>query len=650
MQSDIIFGAAYYEEYMPDDRLEYDMRLMKAAGINTVRIAESTWSVEEHSEGIFDFSHVIRVIEAAGRYGLNVIVGTPTYAIPSWLDRLDPSILGENKFGPRQNMNITNKTYRRYAERIIRKLVSATAEFPNVIGFQIDNETKHYGTHSPEVIEGFREWLRTRFSNDIESLNYAYGMYHWSNSVASFEDLPDPTGSVNASYIGAFEEYRRGLAAEFLEWQADIVREYKRDDQFITHNFDYQWRELSGEGQQMGYSGGMQPDLNCYEAARSLTVAGTDIYSPCADDFTGWEIAFGGDIIRPLKRAPYIVLESQAQAFTGWLPYPGQLRLMALSHIASGACGIMYWPWFSIHNSIESYWKGVLSHDGEPGVIYEEVSTIGAELKKHADILTDLHKKNRIAMIVSPEALHALDHLPTDNDLCYNDVLELFHRALYELNLECDVLYDREDDWSVYDMIVFPQLYCCDDRMIEKVRDFVSGGGTIVSSFRSFFADENLRIRHDRQPHGLTDVFGMHYSMWTKDKTSCWQELLELDSADMISGYENKYWRGYASVTRNDFGKGHAWYIGAVPTDAGLKGYIRSACADAGIDVPGPAWPLIVRKAFTADGKKVTFLFNYSSDTRAVTSPVSGESIFTHRKIAKGDTITLGDWDLDIII
>ena len=40
----LLFGAAYYDEYMPYDRLDKDIEMMKKAGINTVRIAESTWS------------------------------------------------------------------------------------------------------------------------------------------------------------------------------------------------------------------------------------------------------------------------------------------------------------------------------------------------------------------------------------------------------------------------------------------------------------------------------------------------------------------------------------------------------------------------------------------------------------------------------
>ncbi len=42
-----IFGCAYYDEYMPYERVDKDMSMMKSAGITTIRIAESTWSTLE---------------------------------------------------------------------------------------------------------------------------------------------------------------------------------------------------------------------------------------------------------------------------------------------------------------------------------------------------------------------------------------------------------------------------------------------------------------------------------------------------------------------------------------------------------------------------------------------------------------------------
>ena len=639
----LIFGAAYYLEYAPEERLEKDLALMREAGINTVRIAESTWSVEEPRCGEFDFSRVTRVIEAASRYGIRVIVGTPTYALPKWLYDLEPEILGGNPYGPRQNMDITHPTYRFYAERIIRRLVSLTAGFPNVIGFQIDNETKHYGVNNERVREGFRDWLKKRFGS-IEAVNDAYLLNHWSNSVRSFDELADPAGTIHGGYACAFEEYRRELAADFLRWQAEIVSEYKRPDQFVTHNLDYDWKSFVGPNQQGGQSAGLQPDRNDYEAARWLTLVGTDIYCPPADQLTGWEIAFGGDLMRPLKHAPYLVLESQSQAFTGWLPYPGQLRLMALSHLASGACGVMYWPWASLHGGIESYWKGILSHDGEPGAIYAEISRIGADFQSLAEEMDGTVTKNRIALIVSPEALHALRWFPTDRELSYNDVVNQFHRALYEMNLDCDILYDREPDWKDYDLLIFPELYCTSDKMIGRVRTYVEQGGRIFACFRSFFADENLKIRHDAQPHGLTDVFGLRYSCFTKDADHRWMELLEPGTAQVLDRYANPHWSRYACFTQNRFGAGEAWYLGCTLPPEALKKALSRAAEAAGIRGSGLRWPLITRRR-----GNLQFVFNYSDDVQSFSCPAEGIDLLSGKRCVKDRICELGPWQAVVI-
>lgn len=163
----LLYGVAYYDEYMPYDRLQEDIRMMKEAGINTVRIAESTWSSHEPQNGVFDFSSVDRVLDAMHQAGIRVIVGTPTYAIPTWMAKEYPDVLavtakGPGRYGARQIMDITNPVYLYYAERIIRKLIDRVKDHPAVIGYQTDNETKHYDTAGPNVQLGFVKYMRVR--------------------------------------------------------------------------------------------------------------------------------------------------------------------------------------------------------------------------------------------------------------------------------------------------------------------------------------------------------------------------------------------------------------------------------------------------------------------------------------------------------
>ena len=167
----LLFGAAYYLEYLPYDRLETDMEMMERAGMNTIRIAESTWSTLEPSDGVFDFTCIDRMVQAAAKHHLSVIIGTPTYAIPTWLARKYPDILavtanGQELYGHRQNMDITHPGYRYHAERVIRAIMEHLKDVPNIIGFQLDNETKSYGTAGPRVQQMFVASLKKKYPDE----------------------------------------------------------------------------------------------------------------------------------------------------------------------------------------------------------------------------------------------------------------------------------------------------------------------------------------------------------------------------------------------------------------------------------------------------------------------------------------------------
>ena len=669
----LLYGAAYYDEYMPYDRLQQDVAMMKKAGINTVRIAESTWSTCEPQEGVFDFSHVERVMDAMEEAGINVIIGTPTYAIPTWMVKSHPDVMAETVkgrgiYGARQIMDITHPVYRFYAERVIRKLMECTAHRKCVIGFQVDNETKYYGTAGKNVQEKFVKYLRKKFNNDLDAMNHEFGLDYWSNRINEWEDFPDVRGTINGSLGAEFEKFQRTLVDEFLSWQADIVNEYRREDQFITHNFDFEWR---------GYSYGVQPDVNHYHAAKALTIAGTDIYHPTQDDLTGAEIAFGGDMTRSLKRDNYLVLETEAQGYPGWTPYKGQLRLQAYSHLASGANSVMYWHWHSIHNSFETYWKGLLSHDMQENAPYREACIIGNEFSRLGSHLVNLKKKNDVAILVSNEALTALKWFGIeataagDNGIGYNDVVRWLYDTLFKMNIECDFVWPESDNLDLYKAIFVPALYAAPDELLEKLKQYTANGGTLVATFKTAFANENVKVSHEMQPHILSNCFGISYQQCTfpkntglsgsiingtakdsdeKAEAKVFMELLMPQEAEVLASYDHYNWKEYAAITKNHYGKGTAIYIGCMTDDNTLKAVLTEALNSAEVEIPEYSWPVIVRKGINDLNKCVRYILNYSAEEQNVIyHGANGTELFSEESVQDGDTVTVLPWNLKIV-
>ena len=658
----LLYGVAYYDEYMPYDRLDKDVAMMKKAGINVVRIAESTWSTCEPQEGVFDFSHVERVLDAMEEAGISVIIGTPTYAIPTWMVKSYPEVLavtvhGRGMYGPRQIMDITHPVYRFYGERVIRRLMEVTAHRKCVIGFQLDNETKHYGTAGQNVQEKFVKYLREKFHDDLDALNDAFGLAYWSNRINAWEDFPDARGTINGSLGAEFEKFQRSLVTEYLAWQAQIVREYTREDQFLTHNFDFDWK---------GYSYGVRPDVNHFHTARCLTIAGVDIYHPTQDDLTGAEIAFGGDMARSLKGGNYLVLETEAQGFPEWTPYQGQLRLQAYSHIASGAISVMYWHWHSIHNSLETYWKGLLSHDLEENAPYREACVIGQEFQKIGSHLVNLKKNNEVAVLVSNEALTALKwfgigNAPDKGSVQYNDVVRWMYDTLYQRNVECDFLWPESENLEDYKVIVVPALYAAPDELLERLNRYVENGGQLVATFKTAFTDENVKVSHELQPHILRNCMGVKYQQFTRPKkvgltgsitgeAQVFMELLITEGAEVLARYDHYNWKDYAAITKNRYGKGHAYYMGCMTGQEQLAVVLKDALTEAGLKMQENAAGLIIRKGRNEAGKTIRFFFNYSGqEYTEIYCYEDGFDLLTNEVIKNGETFTIAPWNLKIV-
>ena len=681
----LYFGAAYYSEYLPYDRVEKDMEMMEKAGMNVIRIAESTWSTLEPQEGVYDFTHIDRMLDAAARHHISVIVGTPTYAVPTWLVKKYPDILaitqnGRERYGHRQNMDITNPDYLSHAERVIRVLMEHVKDVPHVIGYQLDNETKSYGTAGPRVQAMFVDYLKENFP-DINDFNHEFGLDYWSNRVNDWDDFPDVRGTINQSLAAEFCKFQRSLVTKFLSWQADIVREYKRDDQFITQNFDFDWTTHS-----IGY----QSQVDQYDASRCMTVAGADIYHPSNEELTGAEITVCGNISRSLKKDNYLILETEAQGLTPWLPYPGQLRLQAYSHIANGSNSVMYWHWHSIHNAIESYWKGVLSHDFSENETYREAVVIGNEWKKIGSHLKNLKKENKIAIMLDNASLTGFTQFPLENAGAngYNTVMRWFSDALYRLNIEYDMISSKERDFSSYECLIVPALYSAPESLLLALDSYVKNGGHLITTFRSGFSDEYLKIYPDMQPHILHECLGLHYDQFTHPhhvdivpvqsdvmaaaqkhfshpddsafsltSSACeWMELITCDTAVPVLKYSHPAYERYAAAAKNQYGNGSTLYFGTMfENDELLESVLLSFLHETGfsggdLSSDAPHYPLIIKRGINDSGKELCYYLNYSKDPVSVTHHgKNGVELISEAAIVCGDKIDLGGWGVAVV-
>lgn len=662
----ILYGAAYYHEYMPSERLATDVELMKRAGITVVRVGESTWTSWEPREGEFQFAWMDRIVDAMHAAGIRVVMGTPTYSIPPWLYARHPEIMvvplgqvrGPQQFyGPRQNMDITHPVYRQYAERVIRKIAERYAAHPGVIGWQIDNETTAYGTAGPNVQAGFKEWLKRKFGT-VEALNRAWGLVYWGQLLGSWDELPPRDGILNPGWKLEWERYQRSLVTDFLAWQARLVREYAPARQWITQDFH----------------GGARQAVDSWDISKVLDVAAMNPYHETQDALDGWWIAFSGDFTRSMKRAPFLVTETNAQTI-GWdakgqfPPYDGQLRLQAWSHVAGGAHMVEYWHWHSLHSGQETYWKGLLGHDLEPNRVYEEATRIGAEFKRLGPGLAGLMPKNRVAILHSTDSHFGLQFMPIADRVSYFTVEDQLHKALYRLNVGTDFVFAEEPDFGGYDVLVVPPLYVASDALLERIAAFARGGGHVLLTLKSGFTNEFDTVRPVRAPGPLREACGFSYQEFSslrgplrlkgdpfgvgdeQNTVSTWVDMLLPESAKPLAFYDHPFFGRFPAVTRNAFGKGTVTYEGTVLTDALQSKVVAEVLKGAGIEPAAGLPPRVrLREATGRDGRTLRFYLNFSGEPQSFPyGGGAGTELISGRALAPGGRLTLGAWDLAII-
>jgi beta-galactosidase len=678
-QPTILYGVAYYNEYMPADlqpgRLEKDVALMKAAGISVVRMGESTWSLWEPTEGHFEYAWMDRVVEAMGKAGIKVIMGTPTYSIPTWMAHAHPEILvrplggASVGYGMRQNMDFDNAKFRFYAERVVSNLVSHYKDNPAVIGWQIDNETGAYGASNPDVFAGFVEHLKQKFGT-TDALNKAWFLNYWGQDVNDWADMPTRDNATSTSYKLEWARWQQIRVTNYLAWQAALVRKYRRPDQFVTQDFGSM----------------MKADVDEPGVAAALDVVANNPYHGSQEHLDGAWQALQGDFSRSLKHSNFLVTETNAQTL-GWdsagqfPPYDGQLRLDVYTDVSSGANMVEYWHWHSIHAGQETYWKGVLSHDLQPNRAYAEVSRIAHELQKVGPELANMTIQNRVAILYSVDSSNGISFMPYESQGAawwvpgkasgsYNAVLSQLHRSLYWANVGADFVFPNVTaaELSQYKLLIVPCLYVADDALLKKIADYVHGGGHVLMTFKSGFTNENSAVRWELAPGPLRSAAGFSYQEFSnleqplalkgdpfhvgeENKVGTWAEFLQLETAKPLAVYDHPFFGRWPAVTSNGFGSGTLIYEGTVLSDKLQQAIVLDALRGVGLTGPDQQVPSSVRvkHGISHDGRNLHYYLNYSSSPAALSySYTAGSDLLSGQSLAQGQQITLAPWDLVI--
>ena len=657
----IPFGSQYHRPPTPTaEKWAQDFKTMQAHGFNTIR-GWAMWSWLCPREGQYDFSELDRLCDLGKKHGIGVILLINIESAPAWLYKKWPDKTYISRLGRPADLHTVHNTaigghpglcldYPEVKEKAldyINALVAHFAGHPGLCGWEPHNEPliepSRYNhevfCYCPQTTAVYRDWLLRRYGT-IAALNKA-----WQKRYGAFDEVFPPPEIGN---FGEWTDWRMFAIERLVEqdrWRIAAIRANDPQRPVLMHS----------------RGGGDRRDIVCdgTDDWRLAALADKFGYANFPQGKTIYEHMLSGDICRSAAQGKeFWMHELQSGPFGIGLnrnnPFfiilgsgghvdidvaarhnevgeitPQRLALWSWLPISQGAKGLLYWQ-FRTEQFGPEYGFNLVNLDGTPHPRLEMAGRIGALLQKHEPQLRAMQPEpRRVAIAYSPRC--AMMAFFNDGNL--NAYLASYlgaNRLLAHCDFPLDVvrldLDAVNDDLSRYDAIYLPLPLWLDRRSAAKLRQYVQGGGLLVSepSFAQF--DEGFFASDEVPGMDMAEVFGCRREFistrqeiavrWKQRKlpSRFFLERLIPGTAKVIGTYDD----GQPAITMNTFGKGKAVYLGTnlfmdyLTTESAAT---RAFVMDLNKQIQRSIWTdsvcTFARTLTTPDGaKRMIFLFN----------------------------------------
>ncbi|MFI7534977.1 beta-galactosidase [Streptosporangium sp. NPDC049376] len=642
--SGLLFGGDYNPEQWPEHVWDEDVRLMAEAGVNMATVAVFSWSRLEPRPGEYDFGWLDRVMDLLHANGVAADLATATATPPPWLVREHPQVLPVDAtgtrldFGSRQSYCPSSPVFRTATVRLARAMAERYGDHPALAMWHISNE---YADHTLECFceesaRHFRRWLRERHGS-VDGLNAAWGTSCWGQHYTAFDQVNPPRkapGPVNPAQLLDWRRFCSDALLECFELEREVLREVTPEIP-VTTNF---MSVLHG--------------LDYWKWAGAEDVVSDDAYPDPADPTSHVTVALSYDLMRSLRRQPWILLEQAASAVS-WREVnapkpPGMMRLHSLQAVAHGADGAMFFQWRQAKYGPEKFHSALLPHGGVASRGWRDTLALGADLKRLAEVAgtpTTAH----VALVLGWDSwwgLEAPESMPS-NRLRLKELLQAWYGPLHAAGVAVD-LVPPLGDLSGYRVVIAPNLYMCTGEQAAWLEAFP--GHLVVGPF-SGVVDSDDQVHEGGAPGPLRALLGVTVDeFWPLPEGTVqplrlagrvvpartWAEWLRVEDAsgdtlgdafggtEVLARYEGGDLDGQAAITR----RGKAVYLGCLPED--VTPVLTEVLAAAGVE-PVAVVPEGVEATRRGDH---LFLLNHTTDPVKVDLAEPGTDLLTGRDLA----------------
>ncbi len=649
----IAYGGDYNPEQWPEDTWEEDMRLLKLAHVDILTLNVFSWAALQPSEEEYRFEKLDKIMELARKHKMKVCLATSSAAHPAWMAKKYPEILRTDftgmklKFGARHNSCPNSLIYRKYSVRLAEKLAERYKDYDHLVAWHISNE---YGgeCYCENCEKAFRVWLKKRYKT-LDELNRAWNTSFWGHTFYEWDEIVLP--NQRSEHLGEDQtaaqtisiDYRRFNSDSIMDCfclEYDAVKKYTPDIPVTTN--------LMGAYKALDY----------HKWGEKMDFISWDNYPSNEDSFS--KTAMNHDLMRGVGKGKPFVLMEQTPSQQNWQPFnalkrPGVMRLWSYQAVAHGSDAVMFFQMKRSIGSCEKYHGAIISHAGHENTrVFREVQELGAELDKLGGEILGSTGTAQTALMFDWENWWAVEYSAGPSvSLKYHDEVLRYYTALHTQNIPVDIV-GEDDDLSQYKLVIAPVLYMTRPGVDVRIREFVEGGGTFLTTFFSGYVDENDLVIIGGYPGKLRDILGI----WVEETDAlpdtkknsfiyggqnysaqllC--DIMHLEGAEALAEYQEDFYAGTPVVTCNKFAKGNAYYVGTRSEQAFYEKLIKEICEKQQIK-PAADAPSGVEAVERFRGKEhYLFLLNHSEENKQVSVP--GTDLLTGNIYQNDECLTL---------
>ena len=571
---ELYIGANYHPHDDKNiEKIKSDIRLMKEAGFNVVRMGHLAWDSYEPSEENFDFDWFDKVMDLMNEAGIKVILDIAIRPAPIWLHYKYPSIDITDENGNvlypnhRYMEDIGDPNYQKYALRFTDVMTKHYADHPALLAFGIDNESGDGQiSYSETARQRFIAWLKNKYVT-VDNLNKAWAGQRWSRKINDFEEVGFPvSGSVNGSPERMLD-FRCFISDEINQLLFKVLDVVSTNaPNVLTNTNAWYYSQLKYfDYSEIAYSGKMTREGCGFYPGNSLT--------------TNWGVmnaAFGISRIQFESSNPFWCTE-----FTTMTAVPNSIRKSAYASLMYGNQMVCGWTWQSMWAGEEQYLEGMLDWDGVPNRKYDEYKKIATEFKE-IEKFFPYKLQVEVGLAFSFPSQIASKSFPEQHENQLQACWDLF----YWRNMDARVVEISRSSLN-YKLLFVPGVAVMDETTAAKIRDYVKNGGTVIMTSNSAIVDETGQVFASTRPGRLNDVFGIRLGGYEETNSlneisrksyrgnriefnykgkaintqSLRFDIIDPNGAEVI-GTITSLDKDYPIMTSNKFGKGKAFYIG----------------------------------------------------------------------------------------